>query len=227
MQITELVWKLFVILLPGVVSTLMVRYITTHKQYSIFEFVIYSATLGIGTLIIMEIGYSLYWMIRGVLSSNITTEFGLNLSIWDNLFNGQKNLNKNELFISYLIAVPMGFIWGIVITKKLIIRIFQKWNLTSRYGDNDVWSFYLNSPNVDWIYLHNRKDNLTYFGKIRAYSDSEEKREILLEDVIVYSSDNFKELYQSNAVYLELNNFEYKIESPKLRKNGTDKKDSH
>lgn len=222
MQITELVWNLFLLLLPGVISTLMVRYITTHKQYSVFEFVIYSAVLGIGTFVIMELFYSLFWIILGLFSSSVSIEFGLNLSIWNNLFNGQKSLNNYEMFISYLLAIPIGFFWGILISKKIIIRIFQKWKLTKRYGDDDVWSFYLNSPSAEWIYLHNKKTNITYFGKIRAYSDSTEKREILLEDVIVYESDTWTEKYQSNAVFLELNNFDFTIESPKLIENGTD-----
>lgn len=224
MEITELVWKLFVILLPGVVSTLMVRYITTHKQYSIFEFLIYSACLGIGTFIIMELFYSLFWAIYGILSSNISTEFGLNLKIWDSLINGVSSIDKNELFLSYLLAIPFGFFWGFVISNKIVIRLFQKWKLTTRYGDNDVWSFYFNSPNTNWIYLHNKKENLTYFGKIRAYSDTGEKREVLIEDVIVYASDKWEQLYESDAVYLELSDDNYTIETPKLKENGTDTK---
>jgi len=200
----------------------MVRYITTHQKYTIFEFDIYSAVLGIGTFIIMELFCSLYWFILGIFSKSISTEFGLNLKIWDNLLNGQSTLNKNEIFISYLLAIPIGFFWGFIISKKIIIRIFQKLKLTKRYGDDDVWSFYLNSPSTEWIYLHHKKSNLTYFGRIRAYSDSTEKREILIEDVIVYESDTWTEKYQSNAVFLELNNFDFTIETPKQIENGTD-----
>lgn len=221
MQITELVWNLFLLLLPGVISTLMVRYITTHKQYSIFEFVIYSAVLGIGTFIIMEIFYSLYWAIYGILSTSISTEIGLNLAIWDNFFNSKKVLDKNEMFISYLLSIPFGFLWGFLISKKLVIRLFQKLKLTTRYGDDDVWSFYFNSPSTEWIFVHNTNINRTYFGKIRAFSDSTEKREILLEDVIVYESDTWNEKYQSNAVFLELNNYNFIIETPKPIENGT------
>lgn len=221
MQITELVWKLFLLLLPGVVSAIMIRYITTNKQYSIFNFIIYSAVLGIGTLIIMEMFCSIYWAIYSFFSSPVNSEFGLNLEIWDNLFNNEKFINKNEVFISYLLAIPLGFFWGVLITKKKLIKLFQKWNLTKRYGDSDVWSFYLNSPDTEWIYLHSRNENKTYFGKIRAYSDSSENREILLEDVIVYTSDTWEEEYQSNAVYLELNNRDFSIETPKPKENDT------
>jgi hypothetical protein len=222
MQITELVWNLYLLLLPGVVSTLMLRYVSTNKQYSIFEFVIYSSVLGIGTFVIMELFCSLYWAFLGIFNKSILTEFGLNLNIGNNLFNGQKSLNKIEMFISFLLAIPFGFFWGIILSSKIVIRIFQYLKLTTRYGDNDVWSFYLNSPDTEWIYVHNKKTSLTYFGKIRAFSDSTEKRELLLEDVIVYESETWSERYQSNAVFLELNSYDFVIETPKLIENGTD-----
>lgn len=219
MEISEIVWNLFLLLLPGVISTLMIRYITTQKQYTVFDFVIYSAVLGIGTFIMMELFCSIYWLFLGIFCKSVTTEFGLNLSIWDNLFNGQKSLNKTEMFISYLLAIPFGFFWGFLITKKVLIRIFQKWKLTNRYGDDDVWSYFLNSPSTNWIYVHNKRTNTTFFGKIGAFSDSAEKRELILEDVIVYESSPWNEKYQTNAVFLELNSFEFTIESPKTMQN--------
>jgi len=222
MKITELVWSLFILLLPGVISTLMIRYISTNKKYSIFDFVVYSAILGIGTFVIMELFCSLYWFILGVLFKSVNTEFGLNLSVWEKLFRGRGELDKTEMFVSYMLAVPLGFFWGFVISKKTIIRVFQKWKLTTRYGDDDVWCYFLNSPDIEWIYVHNKETNLTYYGKISAYSDSAEKRELLLEDVIVYESDTWNKRYETNAVYLELNTYGFIIESPKLIENGTD-----
>jgi len=219
MQITELVWKLFLILLPGVVSTLMARYINTNKQYSTFEFIIYSATLGIATFVVMELGCSLFWIIYSIFFKKIVLTWCLNLSIWNYFVDGHKALNKNELFISYLLAVPIGFIWGFIVSKKVFIKLLKKLKWTTRYGDEDVWSFYLNSPDTTWVYLHHKKENRTYFGRIRAYSESTEKREILLEDVIVYTTDTWIEQYQSNVVYLELENFDFSIETPKPVKN--------
>jgi hypothetical protein len=215
MQITELIWNLFLILLPGVVSTLMLRYITTSRQYSIFEFVIYSAVMGIGVFVIMEFFYSVF-MILSSLYHRHSIAWGLNLSIWDNFFSGEKGLNKNEIFISYILAIPMGVLWGYLLTKKSLIKLFQTLKLTSRFGDDDIWSFYLNSPETMWIYVRHISNNITYFGKVRAFSDSTEKREILLQEVIAYNSDSWDELYRSDSVYLELNNYDYILESPNI-----------
>lgn len=221
MEITELVWNLFLILLPGVVATLMMRYFTTHKQYPVFEFIIYAATLGISVFILMEIFVSFYWIIYSIFS-DVKLKWGLNLTIWNKLFNGINSVKVDllEIYLSYLLSIPIGFLYGFIISKKYLIRLFQKIKLTERYGDDDVWSFYFNSTLAEWIYVHNIAQKQTYYGRVRAYSDSTEKRELLLEDVIVYASDSWEQLYESNAIYLELNNYEFKIESPKIEENG-------
>jgi hypothetical protein len=216
MQITELVWNLFLILLPGVVSTLMLRYITTSKQYSIFEFVVYSAVLGIGVFVIMELFYSAFMILSSLYHKQSFPSWGLNLSIWDNFFSGKKGFNKMEIFMSYMLAIPMGILWGLLITKRFLLNLFKKLKLTNRFGDDDIWSLYLNSPDTTWIYVRHKSNNITYYGLIKGYSESAEKREILLQEVIAYNSDTWDELYQSDFVYLELKEFDYLLESPNI-----------
>ena len=217
MEINYFVLNLFLILLPGVISTIMVRYVTTNQKYTIFEFVIYSAVLGIGTFIGMEFLLTIWNIILSIFGIN-SFHLDLNLTIWDNLFTEHSKLNKHEVFISYIMSIPFGLLCAYLITHNKIIKLLQKFKLTTRFGDNDVWNFYLNSPNTEWIYLHNKRSNLTYFGKIRAFSDSGEKREILIEDVVVYLTSTWEKLYLSDAVYLELNNYDFTIETPKIEK---------
>jgi hypothetical protein len=214
MQITELVWKLFLMLLPGVVSTLMLRQISSSRKDGIFEFIIQSALFGIATFLLMEFGYSLFNIIKAVLLKNHKLEFGLNLSIWENIFDNSSKYNKVEILISYILSIPLGVFYGFLLNKKLINKLFQKLRITKRYGDNDVWSFFLNSPTTQWILVRDKSTNLTYFGKIRAYSDSAEKREILLNDVKVYTSNTWQHLYDSETVFLELDNYNFSIEIP-------------
>lgn len=219
MQITELIWKLFLLLLPGVVLTIMMKQIFSGLKYSTFEFVINSALFGIATLILMELAYSVFNIFTTLFTEKYTLKWGLNLSIWDNLFDNEKNFNKLEIILSYILSIPLGVFYGYILSKKLLNKLFQKIGLTHRYGDDDVWSFYLNSPDTDWILIRDKKNNLTYFGKIRAYSDTNEKRELLIKDVDVYTTDECEHLYQSDTVYLELDNYNFSIESPKIKEN--------
>ena len=223
MEITELIWKLFLLLLPGVVATLMIKQIFSGVKYSVFEFSINSALFGIASYIVMELGCSIYNIALSIFSSKIDLAWGLNLSIWDNLFDNSKHYNKIEIIIAYILSIPLGLFYGFIISKKAFNKTFQFLGWTNRYGDNDVWSYYLNSSSINWIIVHDKKSNMSYFGSIRAYSDSNEKREILLNEVDVYASDDWeKPIYQSEFVYLELDNCNFTIESPKTKQNGNE-----
>lgn len=226
MQITELVWKLFLLLLPGVVATLMLNQITGSKKMSPFNFMINSALLGIASFILMELVVSFVNIFRAIFSQEIKIHWGLNLTIWDNLFDNSKDFNKLEIIFSYLLSIPLGIFYGFIVSKKFFNKIFQRLKFTHRYGDDDVWSFFLNSPDAQWILVRDKSTNLTYFGSLRAYSDTTERREILLNDVTVYTSDSWDYLYSSESIYLELENNQFSIEIPKNKENGNNQKDS-
>ena len=219
MQITELVWKLFLLLLPGIVATIMLRYISTNRRYTLFEVAIYSAVLAIGLLITMELFYSVWNIVSCPFRHTGRLVWGLNLSLWDSIFDNTKHIPKVEVFLYYLLSFPFGFIIGYLISRKVVIRILQKTGLTQRYGDNDVWSFYLNIKETDWVTVRDQKNNLAYFGQVVAYSDSEETREIILQSVDVYISDTWIIQYSAESVYLELEKYFYTIESPRIDEN--------
>jgi hypothetical protein len=219
MQITELVWKLFLLLLPGVVATIMLIQITGDKKMSVFNFAINSALFGIASFLIMELSISFFNIIKALLSPGHVIKWGLNLTIWDNLFDNTKEFNKIEMIVSYLLSIPLGIFYGYIISRKLLNRLFKMLKLTNRYGDDDVWSFFLNSPNTQWVLVRDKLTNLTYFGSVRAYSDSSEKREILLNDVQVFTTDAWEHLYDSDSVFLELENNQFSIEIPKHQAN--------
>ncbi|KAA6351775.1 hypothetical protein EZS27_000900 [termite gut metagenome] len=215
MEITELVWKLFLILMPGVIATLMVNQLSSKKITSVFFFIIYSALFGIITFIIMEILYSIgIVIVTSFWGDWKNLQWGANLNIWDNIYDNSNKYNRIEIFTSYVLSIPLGLLYGYIYLKKWPNKLFKYFKWTDRYGDDDVWSFYLNSPETDWVYVRERTTNLTYFGKIRAFSDSGVKREILLADVEVYRTDDGEKLYNLKSIFLELDEFNYSIESP-------------
>lgn len=217
MSISELVWKLFLLLLPGVIAVLMQEQINVVKHTN-FKFIINAALYGVATFIIMEIFYSIFIIVMA-LFYKYKLCWGLNLSIWDGILNGSNQYNKIELFLSYIFSIPIGFFFGFLSLRNYPLKFFKWLGLTNRYGDDDVWSFYLNSPDVNWVLVRDKKDNLTYFGKIRAYSDTGIKREILLSEVEVFTSDDWIPLYESESIYLEMDKFNFSIESPKPQNN--------
>ena len=213
MEITELVWNLFLLLLPGVVATIMIRQVTGEK-YTIFDFIVYAALLGISTFIIMELLYSVYNIIIVIFCKDKSFVWGLNLTVWDRIFNNSQSFNKIEIIVSYFLSIPLGVFYSLIVSKKLLNKLLKKLNLTNRYGDNDIWSFYLNSEDISWIFVRDKTASLTYYGAVKAYSESGDKREIVLTNVAVYNTADLELLYEVESVYLELEESKFSIESP-------------
>lgn len=209
MEITELVWKLFLLLFPGIITTFIYRYITTSQKYSPFEFIILSATFGIGVFILMELCISFYNILICIFVKQKLI-WGLNLTVWDDLFNNCTNVRKTEMFFSYLAAFPLSIIIALLCRNDNFLNLLKRMGLTNRYGDDDVWAKFLTDET--WIIIRIQSTNLAYLGYAIYFSDSGEKREIVLKNVSVYTNDNFEKLYDKDKVYLELKENDYSIE---------------
>lgn len=212
MEITELVWKLFLLLFPGIITTFIYRSIATSRKYSPFEFTILSATFGIGVFILMELCISLFNILSCIYKGQ-NLIWGLNLTVWDTLFGNGGNINKMEIFFSYLAAFPLSLIIAGICQKDWIFNLLKKIGLTNRYGDDDVWAKFL--ADEVWMIIRIPSTNLAYFGYAIYFSDSGEKRELVLKDVSVYTNDAFEKLYEKDKVYLELKENDYSIEIEK------------
>jgi hypothetical protein len=121
-------------------------------------------------------------------------------------------------FISLIIiSLFLGVLSAISFNKKWLYRFGKKYKITNHFGEEDVWTYFNNSNDIDWIYVRNHKNNLTYYGNIKLFSDSNEKRELLLGDVTVYDSDSGDFMYEMENVYLCLDYNDISIETAKKK----------
>jgi len=100
-------------------------------------------------------------------------------------------------------------------TYSLLMRLAQRIRATKRTGDEDIWEVFHNSPVTTWCVVRDHRHNLMYFGFVRYYSDSEKRRELVLENVTVYTNDSGQELYTTGAMYLSRESQDMTIELPK------------
>ena len=75
---------------------------------------------------------------------------------------------------------------------------------TNRYGDEDVWSFTLNSdqPHVEYVNPRDIENGLIFSGFVNTYSENESFREILLIDAKAYDHSTGDELFASPHMYI-------------------------
>lgn len=215
MEINELFVKVILIMLPGVFASLILKQLSATHSKSTLMFIINSIIMGFGIFLIMEFFCSLWNIGYCIYKATSTLKWGTNLSVWDYLLGSSKTINKSELIISYLISIPAGVLLSIFETKKYFIKFLHRLKVTDRFGDDDIWSFYMNSDEVTWVYVRDKNNDTTYYGKIRAFSDSGTKRELILENVSVYESSTASPIYDIEIVYLDLNNTDYLTETAK------------
>jgi hypothetical protein len=100
----------------------------------------------------------------------------------------------DEIAISIPLSVAMSIIWLYLITYRIFMKLLHYINATKRYGDEDVWSFTLNSnqPHVEYVHLRDIKNGFIFAGWVNTYSENEPIREILLRDAIVYNDQGEK-----------------------------------
>lgn len=101
--------------------------------------------------------------------------------------------------------------------RRLVYRIAKKIKLTNRYGDEDVWERFNNTNKSDWVYIRDNKQKLTYFGNIHTFSETDEKRELIIDDVSVYDEKS-EHLYDVDRLYIERDDCDLTIEVPKANK---------
>jgi uncharacterized membrane protein YraQ (UPF0718 family) len=136
------------------------------------------------------------------------------LRVWSVLV-GSPNLPFGEIVFATLLAIAIGFVATAIIQKKLVIRVAKYFNATTKFGDENLFSAFLNSPDVQEVYVRLQDKDIVYHGVVHAFSETQEISEILLADVAVYKSTTSELMYEVKQLYLSLPKQNVQIELPR------------
>jgi len=141
---------------------------------------------------------------------------------------------RDEIAWSVPLSFTLSILWLWFVRYRCLMKFLHLIGASRRYGDEDVWSFTLNSgsASVEYVHLRDLDNGFIFAGWITTYSESEEYRELLLQDVIVYDEEGHEiskppNLYISrpkNNIWIE---FPYRKEGYKDVKEGTNDADNH
>lgn len=90
-----------------------------------------------------------------------------------------------------------------IIYHKLPLKVTRKLNASSKFGDEDLWAYFLNSKDVDWVWVRDHARDLVYEGWVQAFSVTSPVREIMLRDVRVYSNEGQNCLLRDRRLTLD------------------------
>lgn len=217
MTISGFLMRVIFLAVPGIVSYMLFRKLAGKTkcekweewcQIVLFSLIIY------GT-------YSIFVWFFGLLGCS-----KVELSFFKAILDEKVAIAWSEIIIASLLGVPIAFFASAIHTYKLVNRIGRLIWVTRRFGDEDVWDYFNNLPDIpeyEWVFVRDHKTGLVYFGWIYAYSDSEKDRELLMCDVDVYTNDKGEFLYKTGMLYLCRDRYDLTIEMRVTNENNQEK----
>lgn len=210
MEISAFTLKLIILVIPGALGAIIIERLTVHKrQWSPFKFVVNSILVGLIAYLVNElvVGFVNWFASPGNSLSH--------LSIWDDLINPKSSaIPYAEVMFACLTGIALGFLITKGDTNKWLNWVAQWLNLSHKYGDENLFSYYLYDLN-EYVYVRCKRQGFTYMGLVRAFSETEEIKELVLKDVTVYDYETSSPLYELKELYVSLLKDDVVIELPK------------
>lgn len=210
-----------IVLLPGLVASVICDKITVHSpRWDAFKYSIYSFLFGILSYGLLQLIEYAYQCTLRLLCNAHEIQFN-NLGVWSIIQNEKAQIPLLEVGFATLLAPIVALIASALVNYKILNKIAQKIKISQKYGDENLFSFFLNSKEVDWIYVRDKEYGLTYLGRVVSYSECDSIQEIVLSEVTVYEYESSDELYDVSIIYLSkpLGSFVIEVPEPPAKEN--------
>jgi len=195
----ELAITVAIIIFPGVIAAVICDKIIVHQpRWDHFKFGLYSFILGITCYIALQFLVNIVDLLLKIDENN---SYNL-LSIWKFFSESEEKLNLLEVFGATILSMPVALFASWIVNYKIFNKLSKKLRISNKYGDENLFSFYLNMDGLDWVYVRDIDNNITYQGKILSFSENDNIQEIVLSDVTVYSYTDSEEYYSVPSTYI-------------------------
>ena len=220
MEVTALSIKIILLLVPGAIASLINDKLSLRpRAFSPFNFVVYSILFGLLAYAIFQLSSNLIYGIINKFSVTKVEYYQVTALQLDSLENMRK-ISGVEILIATFIAIILAFIVTGIGHNKLIYRFAQKFGISNKYGDENLFLRFSNSPDVEWIYVRCPDKGLTYSGALEFYAETGDINEIVLSQVTVYDYSDSTELYNLDKIYLSLSKNQTILEQAIFETNG-------
>lgn len=198
--INELFVVIFIILFPGIIATMISDKIVYHvKPWDSFKYGLYSFIFGIFCYGLLQI---ISWILQ-----TLPCQYGVlsflkpPLDSWKIIYNS-KEIDFKEIFAATILSIPVACFFAFIINYKVINKLAQKLKISNKYGDESLYLFYINSQQINWVYVRDFERKLTYQGIIYSYNETDTNQELVLSNVTVYGYENSEEYYSVPSIYI-------------------------
>lgn len=119
-----------------------------------------------------------------------------------------ESLSVSGITAAVIAAIILTFIAVFVFDRNLLFRLANYLKISYRSDNNAVWDYMFDYQ--PWIVVRDYVTGNVYYGRVVKYSDDHEAKELLLEDVSVWSKKDGH--YKMVEVYLSRMPSEFSIE---------------
>lgn len=188
MSVSALTLKLILILIPGGLASLVLEKLTSYSKWESFRFVVNCILLGGLSYLFSDLVFYYFYTKDIVrfwekISSDVDTPF------W-------------EIIRATGASIFIGFIASWIENNRIITRFASKFQIAKKYGQENLYMYFLNSTGITEIYLRDIGNDLTFHGAIDSFSQNDEICEITLKDVKVYRYNDSAFLYAMPMIFL-------------------------
>jgi hypothetical protein len=117
-----------------------------------------------------------------------------------------------EVLGASFFCILLGFGGAYLESKKIINKTAQRFKISDKYGDENLFSTFLSGKDTEFVYVRNIKNNLTYVGWVHFFSETDTISEIVLKDVKVYNYVDSELLYEIEKIYISFSKTDIIIE---------------
>ncbi|MES2164216.1 MAG: hypothetical protein V4476_23935 [Pseudomonadota bacterium] len=204
-----------IILLPGLTASVICDKIVIHMvRWDYFKYSIYSFLFGVASYALLQLLAFFYVLLLKYFQPLVDHQY-ITLKVWLIIQNIKSPIEISEVAWAVGLSPFVAAFSSFIVNYKILNKISQKLKLSTKFGDENLFSFLLNSKEADWLYIRDKAAGLTYCGQIVSYSECDKIQEVVLSDVKIFDYESSDELYEVSIVYLSKPLGEFVIEIPK------------
>lgn len=198
----ELAIAVGVILFPGLIATVICDKITVHSpRWGTFKYSVFSFIFGLSCYVVLQlIVHVWHWVAPHVFPT--LTLASPKLDVWTIATTQKVSIRLSEVFWATALSPGIAAAAAFTANHKLINKLAQKLRVSSKYGDENLFSFFLNAQEIDWVYVRDIANKLTYQGRVVSFSEADHMQELVLSEVTVFEYETSEELYSVPVIYL-------------------------
>ena len=197
-----------IILFPGIVATVLADKLVVHvRPWGSFKYGLYAFVFGVASYVALQ---GIAWLqgLAPVTYQFLPSMLGL-LQVWSFVRDNGTSVSLAEVFAATVMAVPVAFCGAFLVNHKIFHRAGNIVGASRKYGDENLYTFFLNSQELDWVYVRDFDRKLTYQGRIFSFSENDTCQELVLSEITVSGTKTQMSItvfrvstYVANTAYL-------------------------